>query len=249
MADVSGAHMAGAKRAARQVTPIVALDVSSEEAATKIVRRLGDLCRFYKVGSELFAAAGPAVVRALKDLGCDVFLDLKLHDIPNTVRGGCRNVASLGAKLLTVHAVGGVEMMAAAVEGARDGSGGECAVLAVTVLTSLDGGRLAAVWGRGEVDVGAEVLRLAGLARAAGVAGVVCGGGEISCVRAAYGAALSILVPGVRLEGSSANDQQRVTTVHAAAEAGADYLVIGRTVTAAPDPRAAMGRVRQELGG
>ncbi len=242
MADVSAAHVMGSIRVARRVTPIVALDVSSEEAASKIVLGLGDLCRFYKVGSELFAAAGPLVVRALTDRGCDVFLDLKLHDIPNTVRGGCRNAARLGAKLVTVHAVGGVEMMAAAVEGARAG-GSDCAVLAVTVLTSLDAQRLATAWGRAEVDVGAEVLRLAGLAREAGVAGVVCGGGEVSAVRAVYGTALSILVPGVRLEGSSADDQQRVTTVREAADAGADYMVIGRTVTAAPDPRAAMQEV------
>jgi orotidine-5'-phosphate decarboxylase len=247
MADLSAAHGAGSTRAGRRVTPIVALDVSSEEAASRTVLGLGDLCRFYKVGSELFVAAGPPVVRALRDRGCDVFLDLKLHDIPTTVRGGCRNAARLGARIVTVHAVGGVEMMAAAIEGARAG-GPECAVFAVTVLTSLDSHRLAAAWGRKEVDVGAEVLRLAGLAREAGAAGVVCGGGEVSRVRATHGAALSILVPGVRLEGTSADDQQRVTTVHAAAEAGADYVILGRTVTAAPDSRAAMAEVLRALG-
>jgi len=249
MADVSAAVAGPTLGVSRRVTPIVALDVSDEPAASGIVATLGDLCRFYKVGAELFTAAGPAVVRGLTERGCHVFVDLKLHDIPSTVRGGCRNAARAGARILTVHAAGGVEMMQAAVEGAREGAAGvPCDVFAVTVLTSLDDARLGTAWGRSGVDVGTEVVRLAGVAREAGVAGVVCGGAEAAQVRAAYGEALSVLVPGVRLAGSSLNDQQRATTAAAAAAAGASYVVVGRTVTGAPDLRWAMERVLRELG-
>jgi orotidine-5'-phosphate decarboxylase len=235
-------------RTTRATVPIVALDVSDAASAIHIVDALGELCRFYKVGAELYSAVGPDMVRTLTGRGCEVFLDLKLHDIPHTVRGGCRNAGRAGARIVTVHAVGGVEMMAAAVEGARQGSP-RCEVFAVTVLTSLDATRLSTAWGRTPAaEVGTEVVRLAGLAREAGAAGVVCGGPEIERVRAAYGRALSILVPGVRLEGSSADDQQRVSTARAAAAAGADYVVVGRTVTGTPDLRASMQRVVSELG-
>jgi orotidine-5'-phosphate decarboxylase len=220
--------------------------VSDEASAYRFVDALGALCRFYKVGSELFTAVGPSVLRTLAKRGCNVFLDLKLHDIPNTVRGGCRNAARAGARIITVHAAGGDDMMVAAVEGAREG-GSDCEVFAVTVLTSLDAERLGEVWGRHDIEVGAEVVRLATRAREAGVKGVVCAGPEITRVRAAHGDALSILVPGVRLEGGSSNDQQRVTTARAAAAAGADYVVVGRTVTRAPDSRAAMEEVVRQL--
>jgi orotidine-5'-phosphate decarboxylase len=232
----------------RQVTPIVALDVPEESTAARIVATLADLCRFYKVGAELFTAAGPAIVRGLTSSRRQVFLDLKFHDIPNTVRNGCRQAARAGARIVTVHAAGGVDMMEAAVEGARAGSAGaECEVFAVTVLTSLDAARLTAVWGRPDVDVAAEVVRLAGLAKAAGVGGIVCGGGEVARVKATYGDTLAVLVPGVRLAGSAVNDQQRATTAGDAAAAGADYVVVGRTVTGAPDLRQAMERVLREV--
>jgi orotidine-5'-phosphate decarboxylase len=230
----------------RGVTPIVALDVSNEPSAFRLVDALGGLCRFYKVGAELFTAVGPSIVRALTKRGCQVFLDLKLHDIPNTVRGGCRNAAQCGARIVTVHAVGGREMIAAAVLGASEGNP-DCEVFAVTVLTSLDAKRLAEIWGKDDLDVGAEVVRLATIARSAGAQGVVCGGGEVARVRSANGDALAILVPGVRLEGSATDDQQRVTTVHAAAAAGADYVVVGRTVTSSSDPQGSMQRVVREL--
>jgi orotidine-5'-phosphate decarboxylase len=235
-----------AAKTARRVTAIVALDVADEQSAYRLVDGLGALCRFYKVGAELFAAVGPPIVQGLIKRGCEVFLDLKLHDIPNTVRGGSRSAARSGARIITVHAAGGREMVAAAVQGARE-SNPTCEVYAVTVLTSLDGARLAEVWGRGVLDVGDEVVRLAGVARAAGAAGVVCGGGEAPSVRAAYGDALSILVPGVRLEGASTDDQQRVTTVRAAVAAGADYVVVGRTVTGSPNLQGFMERVVREL--
>ncbi len=233
-------------RAHRGVTPIVALDVSDEQSAYRLVDSLGALCRFYKVGAELFTAVGPPIVRGLTKRGCLVFLDLKLHDIPNTVRGGCRNAAQIGARIVTVHAAGGREMIAAAVQGAREGNP-ECAVFAVTVLTSLDARRLGEIWGKADLDVGAEVVRLATIAREAGAPGVVCGGGEAARVRSAHGDALAILVPGVRLEGAPTDDQQRVSTVRAAAVAGADYVVVGRTVTGSPDPLASMKRVAREL--
>jgi orotidine-5'-phosphate decarboxylase len=226
-------------------TPIVALDVDSVEQAMGIVNEIKDLCSSFKVGSELFTAAGPSAVTALRAAGCDVFLDLKFHDIPNTVGAAARRAAGLGASLITVHASGGVAMIRAAVEAVGSG----CGVLAVTVLTSLEAPALAQAWGRGALDVPAEVVRLAGLARAGGALGVVCSGREVADVRAAYGDSLKLLVPGVRLEGGAAHDQARVVSPGAAARAGASYLVIGRAVTAAADRRAAMREVLADLAG
>jgi orotidine-5'-phosphate decarboxylase len=223
--------------------PIVALDVPAAAPALSLVRALGDACRFYKIGLELFTAEGPAVVRAVRDGGSDVFLDLKFHDIPNTVRGATRSAAALGARLLTVHASGGRAMLEAAVEGAGQG----CGVLAVTVLTSMDAAGQAAAWGRSEVIVRDEVLRLADLARAAGVHGIVCSGEEAAVVRERHGDALRLLVPGIRLAGGATHDQARVVTPAAAAAAGASYVVLGRAVTGAADPRSAMAEVAAQL--
>ena len=222
--------------------PIVALDVPSQEAASIIASAIGDLCRFYKVGSELSTSAGPAMVRFLRDHGNEVFLDLKWHDIPNTSKGAARSASRLGARLVTVHATGGIAMMRAAVEGAQQG-GGQTKVLAVTVLTSFDADRLTQAWGRPNIVVADEVLRLAGQALEAGVQGIVCGGAEAAAVRKRYGDALEILVPGVRLDGAASNDQVRIATPQEAAAAGANYIVVGRTVTASPAPRDAMRRV------
>lgn len=225
--------------------PIVALDVASASEALAIVERLGESCNFYKVGSELFTAAGPDVVRALRELGHQVFLDLKLHDIPNTVRGAARSAAGLGASLLTVHASGGVEMMRGAVEGA----GAECGILAVTILTSFDAAGVAAVWGRAVgVSVEGEVERLAGLAAEAQVHGIVCSGQEAARVRARYGDRLAPLVPGIRFSEGEVHDQARVVTPGGAVRGGARYLVLGRAVTGASDPRRAMERVWREMG-
>jgi len=227
-----------------RATPIVALDVASAVEALALVRRLGSACRFYKVGSELFTREGPAVVRAVRDEGCDVFLDLKFHDIPNTVREATRAAASLGARLVTVHASGGADMLRAAVEGA----GPSCGVLAVTVLTSLDSAALGAVWGRDDLLVDHEVLRLAGMAGRAGAHGIVCSGREAAQVHAAFGPSLALLVPGIRLAGGETNDQARTATPAAAAAAGARYLILGRAVTAAKDPVRTMAQVNEELG-
>ncbi|MGK2934567.1 MAG: orotidine-5'-phosphate decarboxylase [Gemmatimonadaceae bacterium] len=223
--------------------PIVALDFATVDDAMALVDELGDLCRFYKVGSELFTAAGQATVTALRSAGCDVMLDLKFHDIPNTVAGAVASGRALGARILTVHGAGGDAMLRAAIEAA----GGQCEVFAVTVLTSLDGPAVAAAWGREQVDVGREVVRLATHARDAGVAGVVASGHEVAAIRSALGSSFRVLVPGVRLADADAADQRRVVTPARAREIGADYVVIGRTVTAAPDRRKAMELVLREL--
>jgi orotidine-5'-phosphate decarboxylase len=231
-------------------TPIVALDVPGAESALTLVNQLDGLCRFYKVGLELFTAEGPAMVRRLRDRGADVFLDLKLHDIPNTVGKAVLRASAHGVRLLTVHASGGREMLRAAQESAAAGGAGGCQLLAVTVLTSLDAAAVADAWGRpaAGLDMDAEVLRLAGMASECGLHGVVCSGREAPAVRDRFARGLATLVPGVRLAGFGANDQARIVTPAAAAAAGARYVVLGRTVTAAPDPRQAMERVISELG-
>lgn len=229
--------------------PIVALDVHTMERARAMVRQLGDACTWYKVGLELFVAEGPHVVTWLREAGKEVFLDLKLHDIPNTVHGAARAAAASGARLLTVQGMGGEAMIRAAVEGAGAQDGFQCGVLAVTVLTSLTGAQLGAAWGREVASVEAEVLRLAAGARAAGAHGIVCSGLEAGPVRAAHGDALAVLVPGVRATGGATHDQARVVTPAEASRAGARYVVVGRMVTAAADPVAAFHAVQAELAG
>jgi orotidine-5'-phosphate decarboxylase len=223
--------------------PIVALDFPDAERAMTLVQQLDEKCRFYKVGSELFTASGADIIQWLRDTGCDVFLDLKFHDIPNTVAGAMRNVSKMGVRLATVHASGGSKMMDAAVEAAGD----TCGVLAVTVLTSLDDAQLGEAWGRERVDVENEVLRLAELARSSGVHGIVCSGQEAKAVHSRHGSALKLLIPGIRLPGDPAGDQARIVTPQEATIAGATYLVLGRAVTASRDPRAAMSAVTESL--
>ncbi|MEP6834323.1 MAG: orotidine-5'-phosphate decarboxylase [Gemmatimonas sp.] len=242
--------------------PIVALDVPTLAQAHKIVAQLDDECDFYKVGLELYSAEGPAIVQWLRGEGKQVFVDLKLHDIPNTVQSAARSVARLGASLLTVHASGGAAMIAAAVQGAFEGSidsahrnkgsssitAHGCGILGVTVLTSMNATSLGEAWGRDGLDVAFEVTRLAGFVKKAGGLGVVCSGHELRPLKSAYGAELAALVPGIRLAGGAVHDQQRTMTPSEAAGAGADYLVLGRAVTAAPDPAEAMAAVWDALG-
>jgi orotidine-5'-phosphate decarboxylase len=228
---------------ATKTTPIVPLDVPTAADALELVEYLGDTCRFYKVGNELFTAAGPGMITELRSRGKDVFLDLKFHDIPNTVAGGVRNAAALGAKLVTVHATGGVPMLRAAV----DAAGAKCGVLAVTVLTSLTADEIGNAWGRGAVNVSDEVLRLAGLAAEAGAHGIVCSGKEAGLVREQFGDRLAVLVPGVRAAGGATQDQARVVTPQQAVESGARYIIAGRMITAAADRRSAMQRLLAEL--
>jgi orotidine-5'-phosphate decarboxylase len=226
--------------------PILALDVPTASEGLELVEYFGDRCGFYKVGNELFTAAGPGMVRELSARHKSVFVDLKFHDIPNTVAGGVRNAAELGARLVTVHAAGGLTMVQKAVEAA----GESCGVLAVTVLTSLTAPELADAWGRSaeSLVVEAEVLRLAELAARAGAHGIVCSGREAELVKREFGDRLSILVPGVRGAGAAVQDQARVVTPAEAAAAGARYIVVGRMVTAAADRRGAMDTVNAMLG-
>ncbi len=224
-------------------TPIVALDVPTMRSARALVDQLDDAADFYTVGLQLYTAEGPRVIEWLRGIEKRVFLDLKLHDIPNTVRGAAQSASSLGVQLLTVHAVGGEAMLRAAV----DGGGAATGILAVTVLTSLTQGDLEMARGHAVPSVADEVVRLAGLSAAAGAHGIVCAGSEVTAVRAAHGDALRTLVPGIRLGGTLAHDQARVMTPREAAEAGATYVVIGRAVTAADDPPAAMRAVLAEL--
>ncbi len=222
---------------------IVALDVASLADARSVVRALGAGANFYKVGLQLFAAEGPRAVEWLHGEGKRVFLDLKLHDIPRTVQRAAESARRLGVTLLTVHGIGGEAMVRAAVEGAGEAT----RVLAVTVLTSLDLEAAGRALGRPLSSVDEEVLRLAAVARAAGAGGVVCGGSECAAVRDAHGEALRRLVPGIRGPGAARDDQSRITTAAEAARGGASYVVLGRIVTAAPDPSAAYNRVLTEL--
>ena len=233
-----------------RATPIVALDGADAAQARLMVSRLGDQCDFYKVGLELFTAEGPSMVEWLRGEGKQVFVDLKLHDIPNTVRAAARRLARLGASLITVHASGGAEMIRAAVEGGLEGQpapNGFCGILGVTILTSLDSATVGEAWGKASVNVTTEVLRLAGLVNASGGAGIVCSGHEAASVRSAFGESLALLIPGIRLPGGASHDQRRVMTPTAAAQAGARWLILGRAVTGAPDPERAMRSVNESL--
>lgn len=228
---------------------IVALDYPDPEAAFDLVGRL-PAGTWYKVGLELFARGGPPVVRRLVDEGRHVFLDLKLHDIPNTVAGATRAAAAMGVRLLTLHASGGEAMLgaaAAAVGEENERSGNDTRLLAITVLTSLDDGSLAAVMGEG-AEVESAVGRLAGLARESGVHGVVSSVRECRAVKLACGPDFVVATPGIRLAGEGAHDQKRVATPAIARAAGADFLVLGRSITQADDPAAALERVRAEVG-
>ena len=218
---------------------IVALDVSSREEAIHLVKQLHDLAGMFKVGSQLFMAAGPAVVREIIDGGGRVFLDLKFHDIPNTVTQAAVEAARLGVSMMTIHASGGRAMMEAVSKELRDKfTERRPIIVAVTVLTSLDTRALFEIgW---EQPLDEQVPRLARLAEDCGIDGVVCSPREIQLVRKAVAPRFKIVTPGIRLPEQSLNDQHRVATPREAFEAGADYIVVGRAVTAERDPRAAL---------
>jgi len=220
---------------------ILALDSDDLGEALRMVDMTRDRVRTYKVGSILFTRYGTDSVRRVKQAGGEVFLDLKFHDIPNTVRGAARAASGLGVRLFTVHAPGGVEMMRAAAEGAAEGAVGAGVerplVVGVTVLTSI----------RGEGDTLDLVLRRAAAATEAGIDGVVCSAREVSAVKSEYGSGLVAVVPGIRLGGESGDDQARVATPGGAASAGADFLVIGRSVTRAADPAAVLEHIEEDI--
>jgi orotidine-5'-phosphate decarboxylase len=213
---------------------IVALDTDSVESALSMVRSLSGEVGVFKVGMELFPRGGPELVREIRSTGAKVFLDLKFHDIPNTVAGAVRSAAALGAAFATVHAAGGRAMLRAAAEAAL-GTG--TTLLAVTVLTSLDDADIAEIGIRG--TAGESVLRLADLATAEGIGGIVCSAREVKAVRSRVGPGTVLVTPGVRLPEGEAGDQKRVVTPDEAARRGADYLVVGRPITRAKDPVAA----------
>lgn len=222
---------------------IVPLDQPDLDAALRLVDELGDEADLYKVGLELFTRVGPEVVHRLKQRGHGVFLDLKLLDIPNTVAGAVRAAAALGVDLLTVHATGGEAMLAAAAEACD----GRTRLLAVTVLTSFSSDGLGAVFARPVDDLAGEVERLALLARGAGIDGVVSSVYEVPRLRQALGPEGLLVTPGIRLAGGDAHDQARVATPEAAVRAGADHLVVGRAITAAPDRLEALRQVRASM--
>lgn len=223
---------------------IVALDVPNGKGALDLAARLDPkLCRV-KVGKELYTAAGPSLVEKLRDSGFDVFLDLKYHDIPNTVAGACAAAARLGVWMLNVHALGGRAMMTAARE-ALAAAGKPPKLIAVTLLTSMGEADLAEVGVSGSAtDV---VLRLARLARDCGLDGVVCSPQETELLRRECGKRFLLVTPGIRPAEGAADDQKRVATPRAAVDSGADYLVIGRPVTRAPDPLAALRVIAEEI--
>jgi orotidine-5'-phosphate decarboxylase len=224
---------------------IVALDVSTAAAARSIVAAVGDSVLTYKVGMQLYTAEGPQIVRELVAAGRRVFLDLKYHDIPNTVGAAVAEAAKLGVNMLTVHAAGSGKMLHAAVEAAQASS--NLMVLAVTVLTSLDANDLEKIGIRGSVED--TVVRLATIALANGCQGVVTSAREASTLRAELGNGFAIVTPGVRPAGSSVGDQVRVVTPAEAIASGASHIVVGRPITEAPDPAAEARAILGQISG
>ena len=224
---------------------IIALDVPDTSGALRLLDVLGEPPALCKIGLELFTAEGPSVVKALQERGSAVFLDLKFHDIPNTVAHAVRSAAGLGVAMTTLHAGGGPLMLEAAAKAAA-AEGSELLLLAVTVLTSMDETQLSATGIT--VDPRNQVLRLAGLAADAGIGGIVCSPLEIPVLRSSsLGRRLRIVTPGVRPSWAAVGDQKRVMTPSDAVKAGADWLVIGRPITAAADPSEAYALVVAEI--
>jgi orotidine-5'-phosphate decarboxylase len=220
---------------------IVALDVPSAGEAQKLVSRIGDSAGVYKVGLQLFIGEGPSIVRALVSSGRQVFLDLKLHDIPTTVALAVKSAVELGVDMLTVHASGGAAMLRAATEAAA----GRVNILAVTVLTSLSDEDMQEIGISGQVSD--QVLRMAALAQSAGCQGIVTSPREALMVRKSLGEGFAIVTPGVRPAGAESNDQQRTATPAQAITNGASHIVVGRPITHAPDPAKAATAIIQEM--
>ncbi len=221
---------------------VLPLDVESLEEARRWVELLADEVGVFKVGLQLFTAAGPDAVRLVHDAGARCFLDLKLHDIPATVRHAVASARALGVAYLTLHAANGPACLRAA---ADEAEGGDTTLLAVTVLTSLDGGELDAVGLAGDPEAAAR--RLGRLATRSGIGGLVCSPHECARLRADLGSDVVLMVPGVRPQGASAGDQRRVATPAMAIESGADLLVVGRPIRHADDPVAAARAIVAEI--
>jgi len=224
---------------------IIALDYPDAEAANALLAQLDPARCRVKVGKELFTTAGPAFVSKLVAQGFDVFLDLKFHDIPNTVAKACQAVAGLGVWMLNVHALGGGRMLAAARE-AVDNSDHRPLLIAVTILTSMGPAELEQIGLTG--DANEHVRRLALLAQEAGIDGVVCSPLEVAMLRQHIDPSFKLVTPGIRPRGADAGDQTRIMTPAEAITAGSDYLVIGRPITQQPDPMAALAAIEEEIG-
>lgn len=225
---------------------IVALDVPSAAAAFELVNRLESSCQWFKVGLELFVAAGPSIVESLVRRGYSVFLDLKFHDIPNTVAGAVRSATVLGARMMTVHAGGGPAMLAAA-QTALDGMDDPPRLLAVTVLTSMDQAQVNAV-GIGK-SLSAQAELLARMALNTGISGFVCSPKESAAIRHLAGPDGAVVVPGIRPAGGELGDQKRIATPAEALRNGASHLVVGRPITQASDPARAAEAILKEMTG
>jgi orotidine-5'-phosphate decarboxylase len=221
---------------------IVPLDVPTAQAARELIKAIGGTIGFFKVGNQLFTSAGPAIVEEVLASGSKVFLDLKYHDIPNTVRHAVESASALGVDMLTIHLAGGRSMCKAAVVG-RGIS--KVLLLGVTVLTSLDDTALPEIGFRGSVED--EVLLLAELAKNAGITGLVASPQELPILRERFGSLFTTVIPGIRPSWAKPGDQRRILTPRQAVDAGADYLVIGRPITASTDPRTAALRIIEEL--
>jgi orotidine-5'-phosphate decarboxylase len=220
---------------------ILALDLPNRAAAAPVLRRVSGTVSWVKIGLQMFTAHGPDYVHEVADQGFNIFLDLKLHDIPNTVAGAVASLAPLPIGMLTLHASGGREMMAAAKAEAPPG----LLLLGVTVLTSFDAAGLAETGVAGSPEE--QVRRLARLAVGAGAGGLVCSPLETSALRSLLPAGVKLVTPGIRPAGPGQDDQKRVLTPAGAARAGADYIVVGRPILQAPDPAAAAAAVAAEL--
>jgi orotidine-5'-phosphate decarboxylase len=221
---------------------IVPLDVPTVQAARELIQAIGGIVGFFKVGNQLFTAAGPDIVKEIGASGSKTFLDLKYHDIPNTVRHAVESASALKVDMLTVHLSGGRAMCEAAVAGRGISS---VLILGVTVLTSLNDVALSEVGFRGSVQD--EVLILAELAKSVGITGLVASPQELPILRERFGSLFTTVIPGIRPTWSEPGDQKRILTPRQAVEAGADYLVIGRPITASKDPKAAVLRIIDEL--
>ena len=228
---------------------MVALDVATTEEALKLVQQLTPVVGGFKVGSELFTSAGPDIVRRIRGLGAPVFLDLKFHDIPNTVAKAVAAAVQLDVQMLTVHASGGTEMLKAAEHAAQETAWrlGHTPplVLGVTVLTSLDGDALSQVGL--DPNVSHQVRRLAELASQAGLRGLVCSPREVAELRQMLPASFQLVIPGIRSQAAPADDQKRTLTAREALALGASWLVIGRPICAAKDPRVAAEMILKEI--
>jgi orotidine-5'-phosphate decarboxylase len=220
---------------------IVALDVPTRKEALNLVDQLRDQISFFKIGLQLYTATGPEIVREVLARGVRILLDLKLHDIPNTVAKAVESADKLGVQMLTIHLSGGIEMIRAAIAARR----GAMSILGVTVLTSVNEQTLSAIGIDDKIEN--QVLRLAGLGVALGIDGLVASPHEVKMLRGEFGDGIEIVVPGIRPSWSEPHDQRRTMSPRQALDAGADYLVIGRPIIAHPDPREAVAKILEEL--